>query len=412
MNAYLIYAPASQPSYPALLTGAFVICALGYYIYWLSRRPAVIRRRAPKCDVCNGTGREPNGLLPDPLYSKTCPACNGTGLKQSPKCDVEGWQPLPPKTDAMKIPVFKTGISTLTTGQPVPTTQVRSGTRPASRITIQPPGAIPPPPARDKDWPRHCNLCNTEMQSPDDRLEWHGIGNCVPICMPCAGSGKKCETGADGWPQLSLNDIVQLPDNAPPCPACDGRGYELPKINETHIDGPYESGGVAAPGTLRITKIQSPELNALLEQTTYEHERDIVIRAYRLGRAQATTPLPIASVPSQKPAGETTPQRPSADFVQPSSVEKLLTSISCCDVCGVEAANLELNVQCDTCLGRTVTKLVDEWKNDIRGQIQATPIYKCDVCYSTTTANHCDVVCHRDECIQHFVAMNTAKDVQ
>lgn len=409
MNTYLIYAPAGQPSYPALLAGATVICALGYYIYWLSQRPAAIRGRAPKCDVCNGTGREPNGLLPDPLYSKTCPACNGTGLKQSPKCDVEGWQPLPPKTDAMKIPVFKTGISTLTTGQPVPTTQVRSGTRPASRITIQPPGAIPPPPARDKDWPRLCELCNNDMESPDDRVEWHGIGSCVPICMPCAGSGKqlpKHEIDADGWPRMSFAAIAVLPDSTPHCPACDGRGYDLPSTQLTEVRS-ATIHGVVAPGTLRITKIQSPELNELLEQTSYEHERDIVIRAYRLGRAQATTPLPIASVPSQFPAG--TPTRPRAQL---SSVEKLLTFISCCDVCGAEAANLELNVQCDTCLGRTVTKLVDEWKNDIRGQIQATPIFKCDICRSTTTANHCDVVCHRDECIQHFVAMNTAKDVQ
>lgn len=31
------------------------------------------------------------------------------------------------------------------------------------------------------DWPKHCNLCDTMMTSPDDRMEWHGLGNCVEV---------------------------------------------------------------------------------------------------------------------------------------------------------------------------------------------------------------------------------------
>lgn len=359
MNSYLIYVPLASTASATTGTMIVVTCFIGMivlYIRFLQKQP--LTRCAPKCDVCKGTGRELHSITPRP-----CPACNGTGQYDLSR----GWPPV-------------------------------------SRITIQPPGAIPAPPHRapatkipiTENWPRLCELCKTNMQSPDDRLEWHGIGSCAPICMPCAGSGKKLPEELQWW-----SEIAALPENTPTCPACDGRGYETITPAQTEAR-PYEVRsatihGVVAPGTLQITKIQSPELNALLEQTTYEHERDIVIRAYRLGRAQATTPLPIASVPSQKPAGE--------------NIYFPLQQITSCDVCAVEKELIELNIQCDTCLGRTVTKLVDEWKNGIRSQIQTTPIYKCDVCASTTTANHCDVVCHRDECIQKYAAMNT-KDVQ
>ena len=43
-------------------------------------------------------------------------------------------------------------------------------------------------PRRDT-WPKKCELCNHDMTSADDRTEWHGLGNCVPICPTCSGSG-------------------------------------------------------------------------------------------------------------------------------------------------------------------------------------------------------------------------------
>lgn len=50
---------------------------------------------------------------------------------------------------------------------------------------------FPAPSAQPKPetWPQHCHLCDTDMESPDDRTEWHGLGNCVPVCMVCMGSG-------------------------------------------------------------------------------------------------------------------------------------------------------------------------------------------------------------------------------
>src|SRR5262249_52759874 len=29
-------------------------------------------------------------------------------------------------------------------------------------------------------WPKHCDLCDKSMESPDDMTFWHGLGNCVP----------------------------------------------------------------------------------------------------------------------------------------------------------------------------------------------------------------------------------------
>lgn len=45
-------------------------------------------------------------------------------------------------------------------------------------------------PRRESEtWPQHCHLCNHDMESDTDRAEWHGLGNCVPICPTCSGSG-------------------------------------------------------------------------------------------------------------------------------------------------------------------------------------------------------------------------------
>jgi hypothetical protein len=37
-------------------------------------------------------------------------------------------------------------------------------------------------------YPRPCGLCPSQIESQDD-LDWHGLGNCVPICERCVGSG-------------------------------------------------------------------------------------------------------------------------------------------------------------------------------------------------------------------------------
>lgn len=37
-------------------------------------------------------------------------------------------------------------------------------------------------------YPMPCGLCPGQIESADD-TEWHGLGNCVPICDRCCGSG-------------------------------------------------------------------------------------------------------------------------------------------------------------------------------------------------------------------------------
>lgn len=37
-------------------------------------------------------------------------------------------------------------------------------------------------------YPRPCGLCPGQIESKED-LDWHGLGNCVPICDLCSGSG-------------------------------------------------------------------------------------------------------------------------------------------------------------------------------------------------------------------------------
>lgn len=42
-------------------------------------------------------------------------------------------------------------------------------------------------------YPKNCELCEKRIESKDD-LDWHGLGNCVPICMHCMGSGIEDES--------------------------------------------------------------------------------------------------------------------------------------------------------------------------------------------------------------------------
>ncbi len=52
-----------------------------------------------------------------------------------------------------------------------------------SLLAAQPPALAEPPP-----YPRPCGLCPGQIESEAD-LDWHGLGNCVPICERCTGSG-------------------------------------------------------------------------------------------------------------------------------------------------------------------------------------------------------------------------------
>lgn len=63
---------------------------------------------------------------------------------------------------------------------------------------------------KHSDFPYKCFLCGLDMTSAEDRLEWHGLGNCVEICEGCMGSG---EADGDDYP------------NADRCGTCDGRGW-------------------------------------------------------------------------------------------------------------------------------------------------------------------------------------------
>jgi hypothetical protein len=38
------------------------------------------------------------------------------------------------------------------------------------------------------EYPKPCDLCPGTIESKED-LDWHGLGNCVPICKRCNGSG-------------------------------------------------------------------------------------------------------------------------------------------------------------------------------------------------------------------------------
>lgn len=41
----------------------------------------------------------------------------------------------------------------------------------------------------EEQFPQICFLCGHTMESADDRTFWHGLGNCVEICVSCTGSG-------------------------------------------------------------------------------------------------------------------------------------------------------------------------------------------------------------------------------
>lgn len=73
---------------------------------------------------------------------------------------------------------------------------------------------------RSNGFPYKCFLCGHQMTSADDRLEWHGLGNCVDICDACCGT--------------SLDESQPDPEAANlPCPKCEGRGwFPMPPLED------------------------------------------------------------------------------------------------------------------------------------------------------------------------------------
>lgn len=63
------------------------------------------------------------------------------------------------------------------------------------------------PPAAKAKWPMGCGLCGKMMDSIDDRMEFHGLGNCVDICSRCLGSGQE-ESGDPHGVQDAKNAII------------------------------------------------------------------------------------------------------------------------------------------------------------------------------------------------------------
>lgn len=59
------------------------------------------------------------------------------------------------------------------------------------------------------EYPKPCGLCPGQIESKDD-LDWHGLGNCVPICERCTGSGIEPKSEAVREPGPTRLDIEQL----------------------------------------------------------------------------------------------------------------------------------------------------------------------------------------------------------
>lgn len=77
--------------------------------------------------------------------------------------------------------------------------EIREAFRPASAI-------------QKSEFPFKCHLCELEITSAEDRMEWHGLGNCVEICDDCLGTG--------------LDESQPDPEAAGlKCPMCKGRGW-------------------------------------------------------------------------------------------------------------------------------------------------------------------------------------------
>src|SRR5580692_3337356 len=65
-----------------------------------------------------------------------------------------------------------------------------------------------------EEYPKPCELCEKQIESRED-LDWHGLGNCVPICERCVGSGiepdaDKIREGYDRAAQGIIQNCVML----------------------------------------------------------------------------------------------------------------------------------------------------------------------------------------------------------
>lgn len=69
-------------------------------------------------------------------------------------------------------------------------------------------------------FPYACFLCGHQMTSADDRMEWHGLGNCVDICDDCLGTGLD-----ESQPDPEAANLA--------CPGCNGRGWHPMKPIES-----------------------------------------------------------------------------------------------------------------------------------------------------------------------------------
>lgn len=71
---------------------------------------------------------------------------------------------------------------------------------------------------RNKGWPRKCDLCGHMMESEDDCMFWHGIGDCVEMCDCYLISPKypsDCVIcGGKGWLD-SASDSQAAPKESP-----------------------------------------------------------------------------------------------------------------------------------------------------------------------------------------------------
>lgn len=56
-------------------------------------------------------------------------------------------------------------------------------------------------------YPRPCGLCLGQIESKED-LDWHGLGNCVPICDICLGSGIENRAALDAYVQEKVDRAV------------------------------------------------------------------------------------------------------------------------------------------------------------------------------------------------------------
>lgn len=136
------------------------------------------------------------------------------GAKATDPMDKEGWPPLPKVTPPCPLPPPRLESGARFT---VPSQSTSVGARclccNSNNVTLHDNGPArwvqchnPPcgmshyvsmhpelarffPQRESATWPQHCHLCNHEMESDTDRAEWHGLGNCVPICPTCSGSG-------------------------------------------------------------------------------------------------------------------------------------------------------------------------------------------------------------------------------